>query len=160
LNLTNLSVSVAESPAVSQDGAQVVFTTGPQSGSGAAVYRTSTNTTSDRRAFQPVYVPRFLNVNGVNSVSGNGSPSPGSIISAYGVNLVPDELVQATTLPLPTTLDGITLLVNGQPAPLFAVTPWQINAQLPQNMAIGNTTFQARYSDTSTLPAIAVPVKS
>jgi len=37
----------------------------------------------------------------------------------------------ASTVPWPTSLGGTTVLMNGIPAPLYAVTDGQINAQLP-----------------------------
>ena len=41
------------------------------------------------------------------------------------------------TLPLPTSLADITVLVDGKPAPLFFVSPTQINYQVPENTAFG-----------------------
>src|SRR5262249_3637575 len=80
------------------------------------------------------YVPRYLNPTGVHSAAGYGDPSPGSLITVYGANLGSDELSQATQFPLPPALNGLMLLVNGQPVPLLATTPPQINAQLPQTV--------------------------
>ncbi len=156
ITLTSLSISLPRDPVVSDDGFQVAFTLGPQSGGPAAVYRIPTGSPTDLRAFVGVYVPRLLNNNGVASAAGYGAPSPGSLISVYGAGFGQDELTQAGGLPLPTSLSGLSLLVNGQPAPLLAVTPWQINAQLPQTMAPGGTMFQVRYaSGTATLPVSA-----
>ena len=42
-----------------------------------------------------------------------------------------DSFAQAETSPLPTELNGVSVLVNGEPLPLFFVSPGQINAQLP-----------------------------
>lgn len=156
LTLTNLSISLPRDPVVSDDGLQVAFTLGPQFGSPAAVYRIPTGSPTDMRTFVGVYIPRLLNNNGVASAAGYGAPSPGSLISVYGAGLGLDELTQAGGLPLPTSLNGLSLLVNGAPAPLLAVTPWQINAQLPQTIAPGAATFQVRYaSGTTTLPVSA-----
>ena len=146
LTLTNLSTSTARDPVVSADGTQVSFTLGPQFGSAAAVYRIPTDSASDSRAFLGVYTPHRLNSNGVASAAGNGAPSPGSLISVYGVQLGVDELAQAKGFPLPTSLGSLSLLVNGQPVPLLVVTPWQINAQLPQTLAPGMATFQVSYN--------------
>ncbi len=55
--------------------------------------------------------------------------SPGSIVSLFGVSLAPGIAV-ASSLPLPTTLSGIQVLVNGTAAPLFFVSPSQINFQM------------------------------
>jgi uncharacterized protein (TIGR03437 family) len=50
--------------------------------------------------------------------------------------------------------------VNGQPAPLVAVTPWQVNAQLAPDLAEGPAAFQFRFADGTTSSASAADVKS
>lgn len=72
-------------------------------------------------------------VNGA-SFSKDATLSPGSIASLFGTNLATDTVL-ATTLPLPTTLGGTQVLVNGNPVPLFFVSPGQINFQAPSDMA-------------------------
>ena len=158
--LTKLSVSAPQFPAISDDGTQVVFGLGPQNGVPAAVYRIPADSARDLRSFQNVYAPRFVNANGVVSATGYGVPSPGSLISLYGVNLAADELTQAKDFPLPTSLNEVSLLVNGQAAPLLASTPWQINAQLPQTVAAGTVAFQIGYAGGVRLPAVSVAVQS
>jgi uncharacterized protein (TIGR03437 family) len=159
--LTKLSVSSPLFPAVSDDGTQVAFALGPQYWAPAAVYRIPADSpASDLRTFQSVYAPRFANVNGVASVAGYGAPSPGSLISLYGVNLAADELTQAGGFPLPTSLNQLSLLVNGQAVPLLASTPWQINAQLPQTVPVGKAVFQIAYAGGARLPAVSVTVQS
>ena len=158
--LTKLSISAPQFPAISDDGTQVVFGLGPQNGVPAAVYRIPVDSATDLRSFQNVYAPRFVNANGVVSATGYGVPSPGSLISLYGVNLAADELTQAKDFPLPTSLNEVSLLVNGQAAPLLASTPWQINAQLPQTVAAGTVAFQIGYAGGVRLPAVSVAVQS
>src|SRR5450432_2902771 len=67
-------------------------------------------------------------VNGASFVQ--GSIAPGSIISVFGSGLTRNT-VTASSLPLPTALDGTSITVSGQAIPLFFVSPNQINAQLP-----------------------------
>ncbi|MEN6601610.1 MAG: hypothetical protein ABFD86_04280, partial [Bryobacteraceae bacterium] len=55
----------------------------------------------------------------------------GSVIKSF------NEL--ANPLPLPTTLADIQVLVNDSPAPLFFVSPGQINFQMPSNIADSGT---------------------
>jgi uncharacterized protein (TIGR03437 family) len=62
--------------------------------------------------------------------------APESIVAAFGTQLA-SQAVAASTLPLPTTLDGTTVFVNGTPAPLFFVSPTQINYQLPPDVDPG-----------------------
>lgn len=64
--------------------------------------------------------------------------APGMWISIMGAGFTPDTL-QATSVPLPTVLDGVSVELDDgqqvQPAPLLFVSPTQINAQLPFNVA-------------------------
>ena len=154
--LTKLTLSAPLDPAISDDGTQFAFTLGPMFRGPGSVFRIS-NQLTDYRDFVAVYAPRFLSVNGVGTAAGHGVPSPGSLISAYGFNLAPNELTLANTSPLPTSLDSISLLVNGQAVPLLATTPWQINAQLPQSASTGQATFQVRIASAN-VPAITANV--
>lgn len=56
--------------------------------------------------------------------------TPGAIESLFGADLA-SETITAQSIPLPTTLGGTSVLVNGIPAPLFFVSPNQINFQTP-----------------------------
>src|SRR5207248_115722 len=58
---------------------------------------------------------------------------PGSISSLYGRNLAPEVAVSGAA-PLPYTLGGVILELNGIPAPLFFVSPGQINSQVPWDL--------------------------
>jgi len=76
----------------------------------------------------------------VNGASFAPMPNPmslGAIASAFGSGLAAAQ-AQASTVPLPTTLGGVSLTVNGTPAPLFFVSPTQINFQTPFGLT-GNT---------------------
>ncbi|MBI3696523.1 MAG: hypothetical protein HY238_16995 [Acidobacteria bacterium] len=83
----------------------------------------------------------FLDPAGVvNGASFAPMPSPmslGAIASAFGSGLAAAQ-AQASTVPLPATLGGVSLTVNGTPAPLFFVSPTQINFQTPFGLT-GNT---------------------
>ncbi len=60
--------------------------------------------------------------------------APGSYIAIYGTALAGTGTPSATTLPLPTTLNGAQVTVCGIPVPLLYASPTQINALLPQNL--------------------------
>jgi uncharacterized protein (TIGR03437 family) len=60
--------------------------------------------------------------------------TPGAIASVFGHNLALDTAL-ATTLPLPTALGGAALRVNTVWAPLFFVSPTQVNFQVPWELA-------------------------
>jgi uncharacterized protein (TIGR03437 family) len=64
-----------------------------------------------------------------------------SIVSAYGANLATGT-ASASSLPLPTSLDGTTVTVTDNAgvariAPLFYVSPLQINFEIPEGTAMG-----------------------
>jgi uncharacterized protein (TIGR03437 family) len=62
---------------------------------------------------------------------------PGQIASLFGQNLAQTPQT-AAELPLPLTLQGTSVLVGGVAAPLFYVSPSQINFQVPGNLAPGS----------------------
>jgi hypothetical protein len=63
--------------------------------------------------------------------------APGTIIQIYGQHLATGT-AQPTSIPLPTTMNGTQVLIGGTPAPLYFVSPGQINAQLPFELVSGN----------------------
>jgi len=56
--------------------------------------------------------------------------APGGLISIFGEALAEQKVVAERT-PLPFELGGVSVLVNGLPAPLLYASPTQINAQAP-----------------------------
>jgi uncharacterized protein (TIGR03437 family) len=65
------------------------------------------------------------------------SLGPGNIVQIYGSGLA-NLAVSPAALPLPTTVNGTTVLIGGVQAPLYYVSPGQINAQVPFELAAGN----------------------
>ena len=63
--------------------------------------------------------------------------APGGILSIFGVNLATDTLVAPDGM-LPQTLGGLTVRVGDRLLPLFFVSPGQINAQVPDDLATGD----------------------
>jgi len=59
-----------------------------------------------------------------------GALAPGTVVSIYGSNLAGLE-AQAGSVPLPTTMNGVSVQIGGIPAALFYVSGGQINAQIP-----------------------------
>jgi uncharacterized protein (TIGR03437 family) len=90
----------------------------------------------------PPALPQNPVVNGA-SFSASMPIAPGSIVSIFGSNLA-DGTVSASQLPLPTALANTSVTFNGVAAPLFAVTPGQINAQVPFETATGTVLVQVR----------------
>ena len=62
---------------------------------------------------------------------------PGNIIQIYGSGLAVLTSTPAV-LPLPTTVTGTSVIIGGVQAPLFYVSPTQINAQIPFSLSAGN----------------------
>jgi uncharacterized protein (TIGR03437 family) len=56
--------------------------------------------------------------------------APGTIVQIYGSGLA-SATVPSPVVPLPTILNGTQIIIGGIPAPLFYVSPGQINAQIP-----------------------------
>ena len=71
-------------------------------------------------------------VNGASFALPTFPIAPGAIVSFFGTGLAPPATdARAQTTPLPTSLAGVTVTIDGILAPLFSVTPGQINIQTP-----------------------------
>jgi uncharacterized protein (TIGR03437 family) len=62
--------------------------------------------------------------------------APGMSMSVYGIDLSPASQA-APRLPLPLTMQGVTASVNGVSAPLYYVSPGQLNIQVPYETGAG-----------------------
>jgi uncharacterized protein (TIGR03437 family) len=77
----------------------------------------------------------------VNGASFAGAPSPGSLGAIFGSNLAGSS-ASATTVPLPYSLGGITVTVNGTAAPMWYASSTQVNFQMPADAKPGSATVQ------------------
>jgi uncharacterized protein (TIGR03437 family) len=77
-----------------------------------------------------------------------GATVPGSDPSIFGTGMTERTTVPAA-VPLPLQLDGISVTLNGVPAPLIFVSPTQVNFQTPWEL-LGESTAQVvmRIGDT------------
>lgn len=66
----------------------------------------------------------------------NGALAPGAIVTAFGSGLAAAP-AQITALPLPLTLGGVNVMVGDRPAPLYFVSPRQVNFVVPAESAAG-----------------------
>lgn len=65
-----------------------------------------------------------------------GAPlAPGTIVQIFGSALA--DSASITSIPLPSILNGTSVLVGGELAPLFYVSSGQINAQIPADLVPG-----------------------
>ncbi len=78
----------------------------------------------------------------LNSASFEAGVAPGMVLSLFdpGVNLA-GGTEAAGVLPLPLTMQGTTVKMNGVPAPLYYVSPTQLNVQVPYEVPPGPATL-------------------
>lgn len=88
----------------------------------------------------------------VNAASYTTSLARCSIASIFGTNLA-NSTAYAVSLPLPTILGGVQVMVGGVPAPLYVVTPLQINFQVPCEMPLtGSSTITVNNNGAASAP--------
>jgi uncharacterized protein (TIGR03437 family) len=114
----------------------------------------------------PYWMARYYSVVGGDSVvsaaTGSSLVSAEFIASYYGSNLASDT-APAESLPLPTTLAGVSVQVLDsagvtRPAPLFYASPTQINFEIPAGTALGAARFTVTNSRNSSTTAIVQKV--
>ena len=82
-----------------------------------------------------------LTVAGIsNAATGVAAFAPGMLVSVYGTALG-DFAQSAAAIPLPQYLAGFEAMVNNVPAPLYYVSPNQVNVQIPYETAPGAATL-------------------
>ena len=91
----------------------------------------------------------------LNAASGDPRIAPCSIASIYGSNLALSA-ESAQVVPLPTTLAKTRVNINGQPTPLFYVSPGQINFQVPCGVAPGTAQVEVNNGYSSGYTAVQV----
>jgi uncharacterized protein (TIGR03437 family) len=84
------------------------------------------------RASQPV----------LQAFVGGARMSPGTWIEIYGTNLAPSTqdwsgLLTNNNTVAPTSINGVSVTVDGKPAFLYFTSPGQINAQVPDGIGVG-----------------------
>jgi uncharacterized protein (TIGR03437 family) len=71
--------------------------------------------------------------------------SPDCIVATFGNQLTP-ATASAPSIPLPDTLAGVTIRVNGIPAQLLYASPQQVNYIVPSNVAPGTAMVELSYN--------------
>ena len=108
--------------------------------------------------------PPLPNVASVSAASfAAGALAPETITAAFGTGLS-QNIVVASTFPLPTTLDNTQVIVvdafgSERPASLFFVSPTQINYLVPQGLFPGTATVFVRRSGNDVAQG-SIPVES
>jgi uncharacterized protein (TIGR03437 family) len=96
-----------------------------------------------------------------NGASYNQIYAPGMILTIYGSNLSP-VTASASSVPLPPAMSGVTVTINGVAAPIWYVSPGQLNVQVPYETPL-NTAVQLTVNNngqsaaSSFVAAIAAP---
>jgi adhesin/invasin len=88
----------------------------------------------------------------VNAASFEPGVSPGGLATVFGTDLTSlSGVVLAGTNPLPTTLAGVRVIVNGIPAPIFSIAyangEDQISFQVPYSTNVGPNAANVRVTD-------------
>ncbi|QQS47129.1 MAG: hypothetical protein IPM66_00180 [Acidobacteriota bacterium] len=118
--------------------------------SGDTIYTTSTSIS----AVAPV-----PNVASVSAASFGATLAAEAIVAAFGQNMS-TSIIVADMLPLPTTLDGTQVLVNNVPAPLFFVSPGQVNYLVPAATAQGMANVSVQRSGMGEVGKGTVPIEA
>ena len=123
------------------------------------------NDTAAYEIFFGVQVPTlsgtgvFLNPLGVVNAASFAPPgnpiSPGQFIALFGTGLAKSN--QTAAPPYPATLNGVTVLVNNKPAPLYFVSAGQINALVPYSTTGATATIVVQ-NGTVNSNTVTVPV--
>jgi uncharacterized protein (TIGR03437 family) len=97
-----------------------------------------------------------VSANGVvNAASLAARISPGSLATVFGTNFALTNI--GAKAPLPISLAGVSVSVNGQVAPILFATPTQLNFQVPWETALGSATVTVSVNGGSS-NALTVPV--
>ena len=95
---------------------------------------------------QPVFIPVAANEGSTAAVldsAGYGATmAPEGIATAFGTNLATATATAGAILP--NALGGTSVYVNGVAAPLFFVSPGQVNFQVPENIVPGQAVVIVR----------------
>ena len=125
------SVTVSAAPAGLSPGAYTAVLTFASLGASPQVVNVTVTLT--------VGASNSLSIAGlVNNFSGGLMAAPGMMTGVYGSNMAPaGTSLTAPGLPLPLTLGGVSATVNGVTAPLYFVSPGQIDLQIPYETSAG-----------------------
>jgi len=75
-----------------------------------------------------------------NAFSFQQAFAPGAVLSVFGSQLAPTT-ASAASLPLPVSMSGVAVLVNGEAAPLYYVSAGLLNVQIPYETNTGTATL-------------------
>lgn len=85
------------------------------------------------------------------SFASSASPSPGELVSIFGVNLS-DKNFSAPSLPLPFQMDNVFVVLAGRQLPLLTLSNQQINAVVPFETPLGTAQIIVSKNNQLSLP--------
>jgi uncharacterized protein (TIGR03437 family) len=131
----------------SGNGPGTITVSGSAAGLSPGAYRAVLSVASASAQPQVVDVVVMLTVGGspsiaiggiVNNFSGGLTAAPGMIAAVFGTGMAPaGTAALAPDLPLPWSMAGVSATVNGASAPLYYVSPGQVNIQIPYETGAG-----------------------
>ncbi len=147
-NFTNTDTSVQY--IMGNGGVRVGFGLGPYLGLNVGVPAPSFTPSSG-----PYINPTGV-VNAASSAPFTAAISPGELITLYGSGLAPSTQV-ASTIPFPTKLNGVQVLINNVAAPVYVVSATQVSAIVPYGITSSIAQIQV-VTNNATSNAITVYV--
>jgi uncharacterized protein (TIGR03437 family) len=95
-----------------------------------------------------VYISPMGVVNSASSAPFTAGISRGELITIDGANIGPSTLQVASTIPLPTTLGGVQVLINNLAAPIYYVSSTQVAAIVPYEITTSVAQIQVMNNKT------------
>ncbi len=123
-------------------GVRISLGIGPSLGISAAVPAPSPSGSG-------VYISPMGVVNSASSAPFTAGVSRGELITLSGINIGPGALQVASTVPFPTTLGGVQVLINNRPAPIYYVSSTQVAAVVPYETTTSIAQIQVVYNQNS-----------
>jgi len=119
------------------------------------IYAGTQNSLTAYGVLSPSSVPLAVS----NAASGNASAvAPGSLVSVYGSNLS-TSTATANAFPLPSTLGGASVAINGLAAPILYASPTQLNIQIPFQAPAGSATVTVSVNSAA-IATSSIPIQA
>jgi uncharacterized protein (TIGR03437 family) len=112
---------------------------------------------ADALAGAGVYINPQGILNGASFSPTGGSIAPGEFITIFGSGLAAAEAV--ATPPYPASLGGVTVTVNSVEAPIYLVSPTQLNVLVPYSVT-GTTATISVTNNGKTSNSVVVPLST
>lgn len=105
--------------------------------------------------------PPVVDASGVTNAAGASGQgvAPGALVSIFGTNLA-SSMAASSTVPLSTTLSGVSVTFNNSPAPVQFVSNGQINVQLPWGASVAAAQVVVTRDDGVTSAPVSVQVNA